>query len=221
MLADIIIVAIIILFIVIGVKHGIARTILGIIGLFVAYAVANGLSDWLSQVIYNSFIEETVIENVNNYMSSYGLDYLIDNSLSVLPEWIRWLVSLFGGGSETVTRYVSQTDDFTSSNASSVISGTLETMTVSAMQIVLMIVLFIVLYILIKKLIRLVLKVFKAPVLKQVNGFFGGVLGAVNGVLCVWIAVNLICIIAQITANDITSNELINGSLFRFFSLTA
>lgn len=221
MLADIIIVAIIILFIIIGVKHGIARTILGIIGLFVTYAVANGLSDWLSQAIYNSFLEETVVENVNNYMNTHGLEYLIDNCLSAIPEWIRWLVSLFGGGSETVTRYVLQTDGFAVSNASSVISGALETMTVSAMRIVLMIVVFIIVYILIKKLIKLVLKVFKAPVLRQVNGFFGGVLGAVNGVLCVWIAVNLICVIAQITANDITSNELINGSLFRFFSFTA
>lgn len=218
MLSDIIIIAIIVLFVVIGVRRGIARTILGIIGLFVTYAAANIMSEWLSQLIYNSFLEETVIENINYYMSSYGLSYLIDNSLSVLPEWISWLVSLFGGDSETVSRNILQTDDFTSSNASRVISGTIETMTVSAIKIILMIILFIVIYILVKKLVRLVSKVFKAPVLKQINCFFGGVLGAVNGVLCVWIAVNLVCLITQITANDITSNELINGSLFRLFS---
>lgn len=221
MLADIIIVAVIILFIVIGVKHGIARTILGIIGLIVAYVAANGLSEWLSQMIYNSFLEKTIVENINNYMNSYGLDYLIDNILSVIPEWIRWLVSFFCGGSESVTKYVLQTDGFSASNASSMISDTLETITVSAMKIVLIIVIFIIVYILVRKLIKLILKAFKVPVIKQVNGFFGGVLGAVKGVLFVWIVVNLICVIAQITANDITSNELINGSLFRFFSFMA
>lgn len=221
MLADIIIVAIIVLFIIIGVRRGIARTILGIVGLFVTYAAANGLSNWLAQVIYNSFLEETVIENVNNYMSSYGLEYLFENSFSALPDWIRWLVSIFGGSSDNVSKYVLQTAGYAQSNATDMITQTLETMTVSAMRIVLMIVLFIVEYIIVRKLIRFVLKLFKVPVLKQVNGFFGGVLGALNGVLCVWILVNVLCVIAQITANDITSSELINGHLFRLFSLTA
>lgn len=221
MLADIIIAAIIVLFIIIGVKRGIARTILGIIGLFVTYVLANGLSKWLSQVIYDSLLEKTVVENVNGYMSSHGLDYLLDNSISALPDWTSGLLSLFGGNSETVARYVSQTDDFSVFNAAGIVSETLETMTVSAMKIILMIVLFIVIYILVRKLIRLAAKLFEAPVLRQVNGFFGGVLGAVNGVLCVLIFVNVLCLISQITANDITSNELIDGFLFRLFSFSA
>lgn len=221
MLADIIIIAIIVLFIIIGVKRGIARSVLGIIGLFVTYAVANGLSDWLSQAIYSSFLEETVVANVNDYMNSYGLEYLLNNSFSALPEWIRWLVSLFGGSSENLAESVSQTVGFAESNATNMVTQALEGVTVSAMRIVLMIVLFIVAYIIVRKLIKLVLNLFKAPVLKQVNGFFGGVLGAVNGVLCVWIFVNVLCVIAQITANDITSNELIDGYLFRLFSFMA
>lgn len=220
MLADIIIAVIIVIFIIIGVKCGIGKTVLGIIGLFVTYGVANGLSNWLSQMIYNSFLEQTVVENVNSYMSSYGLDYLFENSFSALPDWIRWLVSIFGGSSESVAKYVSQAN-YAQSSATDMITQTLETMTVSAIRIVLMIVLFILIYIIVRKLIKLALKAFKIPVLKQVNGFLGGVLGAFNGVLCVWIFVNVLCIIEQITANDITSNELINGFLFRFFSLTA
>lgn len=221
MLADIIIVAVIVLFTIIGVRHGIARTILGIVGLFVTYAVAGGLSKWLSPLIYNSFLEQTVTENVNNYMSSYGFDYLIDNSISALPEWIRWLVSLFGGSSENVVQYVSQSVSSAQTNATQAVTQTLESLAVSALQIVLMIVLFIIVYIIVRKLIRLVSKVFKAPVLRQVNGFFGGVLGAVNGLLIAWIAVNVFCLIAQMTGNDIISNELIDGTLFRLFSLTA
>lgn len=221
MLADIIIVAVIVLFTIIGVRRGIARTILGIVGLFVTYAVASGLSKWLSPLIYNSFLEQTVTENVNNYMSSYGFDYLIDNSISALPEWIRWLVSLFGGSSENVVQYVSQSVSSAQTNATQTVTQTLESLAVSALQIVLMIVLFIIVYIIVRKLIRLVSKVFKAPVLRQVNGFFGGVLGAVNGLLIAWIAVNVFCLIAQMTGNDIISNELIDGTLFRLFSLTA
>lgn len=221
MLADIIIVAVIVLFTIIGVRRGIARTILGIVGLFVTYAVAGGLSKWLSPLIYNSFLEQTVTENVNNYMSSYGFDYLIDNSISALPEWIRWLVSLFGGSSENVVQYVSQSVSSAQTNATQAVTQTLESLAVSALQIVLMIVLFIIVYIIVRKLIRLVSKVFKAPVLRQVNGFFGGVLGAVNGLLIAWIAVNVFCLIAQMTGNDIISNELIDGTLFRLFSLTA
>lgn len=221
MLTDIIIVAIIILFIIIGVRRGIARTILGIVGLFVTYAVAAGLSKWLSPLIYNSFLEQTVTENVNSCLSSYGFDYLLDNSISALPQWIRWLVSLFGGSSENVTQYVSQSVSSAQANATQVITQTLGALAVSALQIVLLVLLFIIVYIIVRKLIKLVSKVFKAPVLRQVNGFFGGVLGAINGVLVVWIAVNVFCVIAQMTANDIISNELIDGTLFRLFSLTA
>lgn len=221
MVADIIIVAVIVLFTIIGVRRGIARTILGIVGLFVTYAVALGLSKWLSPLIYNTFLEQTVTENVNNYLSSYGLDYLLDNSISALPEWIRWLVSLFGGSSENVVQYVSQTVSSAQSNAAQTIMQTLESLAVSALQIVLMILLFIIVYIIVRKLIKLALKVFKVPVLRQVNGFFGGVLGAVNGVLVAWIVVNLFCVIAQMTTNDIISNEMTDGTLFRLFSLTA
>lgn len=220
MLADTIIAAIIVIFIIIGVRRGIAKSVLGIIGVFVTYGVANGLSNWLSQIIYHSFLEQTVAENVNNYMGSYGLDYLLENSFSALPEWIRWLVSIFGGSSESVAKYVSQAN-YAQSSVTDMITQTLETMTVSAIKIVLMIVLFILISIIVRKLIKLALKVCKVPVLKQVNGLLGGVLGALNGVLCVWIFVNIFCIIEQITANNITSNELIYGYLFRLLSLTA
>ena len=218
MIADIIIVLIIVLFIIIGVKRGIARTILNIAGLFVTYIFASYLSDFLAQLAYDTFLKQTVANNINEFITTNGLDYAASNCLGALPDWanaiVSAVVSLFGGSCEQFVQSIDAQASIALSSSAEAIEKTVEVAAVAVFAMILLIVLFILIFIIVKKLIRLVLKVFKAPVLKQVNGLFGGVLGAAEGILCAWIAVNVFYTVAFLSAPELLTNALVNGRLY-------
>ena len=218
MIADIIIALIIVLFIIIGVKRGIARTILNIVGLFATYMFASYLSKLLAQLVYNTFLKQTVVNNINEFIAVNGLDYAASNCLGALPDWanaiVSAIVSLLGGSCEQFAQSIDSQATIALSSSAENIETAVETAAVAVFAMILLIVLFIVIFIILKKLIRLVLKVFKAPVLKQVNGLFGGVLGAAEGILCAWIAVNVFYTVAFLSAPELLTNALVNGRLY-------
>ncbi len=223
MLADIIIIAIIVLFIIIGIRRGLARTILNVLGIFITYICAGWASEILARILYNSFLKETVVNNINEFITVNGVDYAVSNCFSALPDWaysiVSAVVSLFGGSFDQFERGILSSTTEAVTGASSAIEATVESVVVAVFGIILLIVLFILILILVKKLIKLVLKVFDAPVLKQVNRFFGGILGAIEGLLCAWIAVNVFYVIAMLTAPELLSNSLVCGALYEFFCI--
>ena len=76
-----------------------------------------------------------------------------------------------------------------------------------------------ILLIIVKKLIRVVLRIFNIPVIIQVNQSFGGVLGALEGILFVWLAVNIFYVIMFFSNPEVTANSLVAGNLFKFFCI--
>jgi uncharacterized membrane protein required for colicin V production len=214
MIADLIIIAIIVLFIVIGARRGLARTVLGLLGLMITYFAANALSEFLSQVIYDAFIKETVANNINSFITTNGLDYAVDNCFTALPDWayaiVSAFVSIFGGDFAT-----SLNANNAISSASSAVETTVETVSVGVFQILLLLILFIIIYIIVKRLVRLALKLFNAPIIKQLNRFCGGVLGAAEGVLFAFIVVNVFNIVMLLTNPNLLNDSLLNGTLFQ------
>ena len=97
MITDIIIVAVIVLFAAIGVKRGLAKTILNIAGLVLAAISAYYLSSFLSQLIYDAFIKQTVINNIQQIIEQNGIDYALSNCLEAVPQWINGILSFIIG----------------------------------------------------------------------------------------------------------------------------
>lgn len=223
MIADIIIVAIIIVFAVIGVRRGIARTLLGVVGIFVTVSLSYLLSEFLSQFIYDTFVKETVVNNINEFITQNGIDFAVSNCLSALPDWVygivSFVVSIFGVNIGQFENNMNIITGEAVSSASTAIEEAVGSVAVSVFQLFLVIILFIVLYILVRKLIKMALRVFEIPVIKQVNGFLGGILGAVEGMIFAWVAVNLFYAIILLTSPDTATDSLVCGELFRFFCI--
>ena len=97
MITDIIIIAVIVLFTAIGVKRGLAKTLLNLAGLFVTAISAYYLSSFLSQLIYDSFLKQTVINNIQQMVEQNGIDYALSNCLEAVPQWINGILSFIGG----------------------------------------------------------------------------------------------------------------------------
>lgn len=223
MITDIIIVAVIVLFAIIGVKRGIAKTILNLAGLVLTAISAYYLSSFLSQLIYDSFLKQSVITNTQQIIEQNGIDYALSNCLEAVPQWINGILSFIGGifgiGLDEFQNQLSVPSDV-SSSVSQVIENAVSPVVTSVLTIILIIVLFIIILIIVKKLVKLISKVFNIPVIKQINQLLGGIFGLAEGLLIVFIAVNIFDIVTGFSNPALLDNELFSGAIFKFFSMT-
>lgn len=222
MIVDIIIIAIVVLFVIIGVKRGLAKTILNLAGLVLTAVSAYYISSFLSQLFYDMFIKQTVITNTQQIIEQNGIDYAVSNCLEAVPQWINGIISfIVGAFGISLNEFQNQitVPANISSSASQVIESVLAPVVTSVLSIILVIILFIIILIIVKKLVKLVLRIFNIPVIKQINQFLGGIVGLAEGLLIVFIAVNVISMAAGFSNPDLLSNGMFNGGIFKFFAI--
>lgn len=223
MITDIIIVAVIVLFAAIGVKRGLAKTILNIAGLVLAAISAYYLSSFLSQLIYDAFLKQTVINNIQQIIEQNGIDYALSNCLEALPQWINgilsFIIGIFGMSLNEYQNQLVLSSDF-SSSTSQAVENVLAPVVSSVFGMILLVILFILIFIIVKKLIKLISRVFNIPVVKQINQLLGGIFGLAEGLLIVFIAVNIFVIVTEFSNPALLNNELFSGAVFRFFSMS-
>lgn len=223
MITDIIIVAVIVLFAAIGVKRGLAKTILNIAGLVLAAISAYYLSSFLSQLIYDAFLKQTVINNIQQIIEQNGIDYALSNCLEALPQWINgilsFIIGIFGMSLNEYQNQLVLSSDF-SSSTSQAVENVLAPVVSSVFGMILLVILFILIFIIVKKLIKHISRVFNIPVVKQINQLLGGIFGLAEGLLIVFIAVNIFVIVTEFSNPALLNNELFSGAVFRFFSLS-
>lgn len=222
MIVDIIIIAIIVLFVIIGVKRGLAKTILNLAGLVLTAVSAYYISSFLSQFFYDMFIKQTVITNTQQIIEQNGIDYAVSNCLEAVPQWVNGIISfIVGAFGISLNEFQNQitVPANISSSASQVIESVLAPVVTSVLSIILVIILFIIILIIVKKLVKLVLRIFNIPVIKQINQFLGGIVGLAEGLLIVFIAVNIISMAAGFSNPDLLSNGMFNGGIFKFFAI--
>jgi uncharacterized membrane protein required for colicin V production len=218
MIADIVIISIIVFFIVVGVIRGFAKALLNIAGVILSVVVACFVSQGLSQWVFDSFIRNEVLDSINSINLESGMNSVVSDIFSVLPEWIGSVVEFFNGlfgleNKETLNLFTDVLPDdtmtpavLTDSIIAPVITGILS--------FFIGIILFIVALIIVKQIIDLIDKIFELPVLKQINGFLGGVFGAIEGLIIVSIAINLFCFIVNMTEPSVLTDNSVNGILF-------
>lgn len=223
MITDIIIVAVIVLFTVIGVKRGLAKTILNLAGLVLTAISAYYLSSFLSQLIYDSFLKQTIITNIQQIIEQNGIDYAFSNCLEAIPQWINgilsFIVGIFGISLSEFQNQLSVPSEI-SLSASQAVESAVAPVVTSVLTLIFIIVLFIVILFIVKKLVKLISKVFNIPVIKQINQLLGGIFGLAEGLLIVFIAVNIFDIVTGFSNPCLLNNELFSGVIFKFFSMS-
>ena len=79
MLTNILIVTVILLFTILGVFRGLAKSILNFVGLVLSAVVANFLSSNLSLWIYEAFLKQDIIQNLSYIAEQNSISYTITN----------------------------------------------------------------------------------------------------------------------------------------------
>lgn len=220
MIADIIISAIFALLFIIDFKRGIAITILNIAGValtgFLAYHISNFLASW----VYTAFVQQTLTTNLQQMIDTQGINAAIANSFSALPNWamgmIGFFLSLFGTDASIYTNDF-QIPNQAAATVSTSVEKLIQPIVTGCFQMVIGAVISIIIFILIKLLVNKLAKVFRIPVVKQVNQLLGGVFGLVEAAILVFFAVNIYSGVLKFSNPEMLNSPMISGAVFKFF----
>lgn len=222
MVADIIIIAVFALLFFIDFKRGIAITILNVAGValtgFLAYHISNFLASW----VYTAFVQQTLTTNLQQMIDTQDINSAIANSFSALPNWVMgmlgFFLSIFGLDSSVYT------NDFQVSNSaaaavSTSVENLIQPVITGMFRLVIGVVISIIIFIIIKILVKKLARVFKIPVVKQINKLLGGVLGLAEAAILVFFAVNIFSGVLEFSNPEMLNNPMISGAVFKFFSV--
>lgn len=224
MIADIIIIIILLLFISIGIRRGIVKTLLNVAEIVITCFASSHLSKFLAKLIYETFLKQTVSANIDSMIWSNGAEYALSNCLTALPQWAKGIVEgavklfnndfwrvLFKFDDKVYTSFIGKSAEY--------IKNLVQELCVSVFGMILLILLFIIIFILVRKLLRPVAGVCKLPVLKQIDRFFGGLLGFVYGIIITILAVNIFYAVVIMPNPQFAQSEMLNGNIFKLLCI--
>ena len=213
MILDLILIALLLIFIIIGCRRGAMATVAGLVMSFAAYLVAAWAAKLISVYIYTNYILTAIRDSVGASVRKLadGTISSLNEVIDSLPPMIKLLVGASGDDLKMDTYY----SDMTAA-ATDIVDKAVRPVAVGFLSIVLTVLLFIVLSFIFKKLLlKPLLKTFDIPVLSGVNRFFGGVIGAVEGVLAVCMLAYLLRLILPYT--DSSSPVLNESTIYNSF----
>ena len=220
MISDIIIIALFVLFVFIGIRRGAARTVLNLAAAVVCAFLSNYISSGIAGAIYNSFIKQTVITNIESFINQNGAQYAMEHSFYALPDGIRGLVSAAVGMFGVTPEQLQGRLAASSSDVSHQLAQSLEKPVGALAQMVLSVlisaVIFILLMIVFKLIIRVILRVFEIPVVREINMALGGITGALEGIVIILVIVNTLYAIMSYANPNLINNTAVFGSIYNF-----
>lgn len=222
MVADIIIIDVFALLFFIDFKRGIAITILNVAGValtgFLAYHISNFLASW----VYTAFVQQTLTTNLQQMIDTQGINSAIANSFSALPNWVMgmlgFFLSIFGLDSSVYTNDF-QVPNSAAAAVSTSVENLIQPVITGMFRLVIGVVISIIIFIIIKILVKKLARVFKIPVVKQINKLLGGVLGLAEAAILVFFAVNIFSGVLEFSNPEMLNNPMISGAVFKFFSV--
>ncbi len=215
---DIIILVLLAAFLIGGMKRGAVKTLINVLGTIAAVTVSIWLGQHAARWIYTTFFQQDLIQNMSQQiMASGGSDVQsgVHSALGALPDFVLRLLPNFGIDMAQIGPAVQSTADATAKAVETVIAPVI----ISLLSIVAMLVLFALLMLLVKLASHAIGAVFNLPVLHGVNSFFGAVLGLLEGVLLVVLAVFIIKLFVPTLSDapQFFNKEVIEGTfIFKY-----
>ena len=195
-LFDGIIIGALVLFTVIGARKGFIKAAADLLGGLISMIAAGMLSSPVAEYIYTKLFSEAVKLKVKEALEVKGME--LTEYFEELPEFVaRWL-DFTGINADTVGEKLAGS----SASAAEVVAETLAPVFIGLINVFVVIILFLLFMIIIKALANLLTGLFHLPLLKEVNGVLGAVLGLILGALVLWILMGAIEFFEPMMAAD-------------------
>lgn len=169
--ADIVLVAIIAVFVIVGSVRGLVKTLFGLGSIVLSIILSLTLYPMVSDALAVSKVGAVVQESVSNLLGQNEQPTVTIENESVLPEFVQ----------NSIDNAAQQTAQALSA-----------TVTDAALNIISMLIVFVIVKILLWILAKILDLATKLPVIHSCNKLLGGVLGCVSGVLIVYLLLGLL-----------------------------
>jgi hypothetical protein len=163
-----------------------------------AFLLAYQLSPVLAPVIYDSFLSEKVYEAIKaklvNASGATDVARQVTAVLASIPDYAVSIAASIGIDTGGLTEKVNGLDNTSTTIARELADKVAAPLITAVTHAVLFVILLVLSYVILMIVVGLIDKFFKLPVLKTANKLLGGALGAVKGVILVF----LLCAILEI-----------------------
>lgn len=179
LILDFTIVILFFIFIFSGFRVGLVKSLLSLINIALSLFISIYVSFGLSNLIYNQFIKENLINELQTSIDNSSINS--ESLISTFPNFISNSFSYYGITSKDLTDIINSGKEDIAYQILDVISP----MFIQIIHLSLSMVLFFVFIIIFNIMSKWILSIFKIPVLSQINHLFGGILGILKGYLIV------------------------------------
>ncbi len=198
---DLIIIAIVVLYIFISARHGFVRTLIEVAGFIAACVVAFTVSSPLADLTYDKIIEPKIISNIEQVTSDGG-NAVAEKLWNSFPDIIKKYSADIGVNEQAFYDSINSTVAGGASDSAVKISENVtKPLIIKLVSALYSTVITIVLIIVSKYLAIIVNRLFKIPVIGKINAALGGVVGAVKGLAFAFVFCAVISIIILLTKN--------------------
>ncbi len=214
MIYDILVIVIFLFAVVIGFNRGAAKSLVSLIGYAAAFLIAAFLGEFLSGLIYDSYIRTSIIESVTSSLSTDAVN--VENI--ALPPFVAFVFELTGF--DLTSAFMLSADALSSSIAVGFESA-IRPVVVSVLSFFLTTVIFLILFFVFKLILnKLLLSVFRLPGLRGLNKILGALLGVFNSVLIISFLAFLLKMIMPYLNNTpyiLSESTIYNSYIFYHF----
>lgn len=207
------------IFIVSGLKRGLVRSLIGFVATVIAIVLSMYLSKITSIFIYDNFIKNNLLVQINDILNEYvGCD-LNEKTAAVFNELPKILSNtlMFCGVTSSV---VGDVIENSTGNASYELVKLFSPTIISVIRTILVPFIFIVIYTPLNFLNRVIGRIFRVPGLRQIDQVLGAIIGALKGFLLIVLITFLLKMFLPMMSNipDIFSKNTIESTfLFKEF----
>ena len=203
---DLIVVSIIVFYVYLSAKRGFVRTVIELIGYFLAIFLATTLSSPVSNFVYDSFISPGIVEDVTgetNLTTDSSDEDKINQIWNSLPDIVVKNEEKADLSKDTLRDTINKTDSGlpVDSLAKSATDATVKPIILPIIKAIATVLLFIILMFVVKILAKVINKVFNLPLIGKLNRFLGGIIGLLKGVIFATIFVMLIVFFVSVSEN--------------------
>lgn len=191
---DIVLIAIFSFIVVFAVKKGFAKIALNLVATVLSYIAAYVLGRPTAEFLYDKVIRTMIENSLERKIEKSPAGDVITQAkglIESLPQGLMKLADKIGFNTSAALESVDSANISAKGISAAITDSVLKPMVIVLLTVICSIVIFIVASIIFGIIARLINKVFKMPVVKNVNRFLGGVVGIVQGIILLFVVCSL------------------------------
>lgn len=213
-LLDVLVLVLLWVFIADGYRRGVVKSLLSCAGATISLAASSYISNTLARNIYYNFVDPIIVEKISGaFISSAGQDIgsQISLAFSSLPAYMVNTLKFYDITQPRLLEIINET----STNIPRDIANLVSPIAINGIRTLLLMTIFASLMAFVRVITRNINKLFRLPILKQVNQLLGAVFGAVKCAIILVLLVFIMRAFVPMIAGDssIFSNETIESTL--------